>query len=212
MFTHRMALAINCGYARVAAFEIAQKVSQNRWQRYFENEEKISDLFLKQFQHRRAFTFNTPRAFTRNVAALIPHFNKEWAYKNGKEEYMQHFSEASWAKLTPEAKNQHTLTSCTVCLSCSPLVQCKFPGTPRRDKENYAQSCTKTLKRLKKSKPQLPLCDAKKTALERYTNLADSFELNTGHSLNECLSLTPKSRMMKRLTIQENKQLQRKQI
>ena len=125
---------------------------------------------------------------------------------------MQHFSEASWAKLTPEAKNQHSLSSCTACLSCSSLVQCKFPGTPRRDKENYTQSCTKTLKRLKKSKPQLPLQEAKKAALECYTNLAESFELNTGHSLNECLSLTPKSGMKKRLTKQENKQLQQKQI
>lgn len=126
-------------------------------------------------------------------------------------EYMQHFSEASWAKLTPEAKNQHPLTSCTACLSCSPLVQCKFPGTPRRDKENYAQSCTKTLKQLKKSKPQLPLQEAKKAASQCHTNLAGSFELNTGHSLNECSSLTPKSGMKKCLTKQE-KQRQLKQI
>ena len=105
-----------------------------------------------------------------------------------------------------------SLTGCTSCLSCSPLVQCKFLGTPRRDKENYAQSCTKTLKRLKKSKPQLPLCEAKKAALECYTNLVDSFEQSTGHSLNECLSLTPKSGMRKRLTKQEKKRLQRKQI
>ena len=89
-------------------------------------------------------------------------------------------------------------------------MQCKFPGTPQRDKENYAQSCTITLKRLKKSKPQLPLREAKKAALECYTNLTHYFELNTGHSLNE--SLTPKSGMTKRLTKQENKQLQRKQI
>ena len=104
--THRMALAINCGYARVAAFEISQKVSQNRyWQKdILKNEEKISTLFLKRFQHRRAFTFNTSKAFTRNVAALVPQFNKKWAHTNGKKEYMQHFSEASWAKLTPDAK------------------------------------------------------------------------------------------------------------
>ena len=68
------------------------------------------------------------------------------------------------------------------------------------------------LKRLKNSKAQLPLREAKKTALECYTNLVNSFELNTGHVLNECLSLTPKSGMTKRLTKQENKELQRKQI
>ena len=102
-----MAFAINCGYARVAALEIAQNVSQNHhWQKdIFKNEEKISTLFLKRFQNRKAFTFSTPKAFTRNVAALIPHFNKKWAHKNGKQEYIQHFSEVSWAKLTPEAKN-----------------------------------------------------------------------------------------------------------
>ena len=87
-----MAIAINCGYARVAVFEIAQKISQNRcWQKdVSKNEEKISTLFLKRFQHRRAFTFNTPKVFARNVAALVPQFNKIWAHKNGKE-YMQHF-------------------------------------------------------------------------------------------------------------------------
>ena len=68
------------------------------------------------------------------------------------------------------------------------------------------------MKRLKKLKPQIPLQEAKKAALECYTNLIDSFELNTGHSLNECLSLTPKSGVTKCPMKQENKQLQRKQI
>lgn len=80
-----MAFAISCGYARVAVLEIAQNFSQNHWQEdIFKNEEKLSTLFLKRFQHRKAFTFSTPKAFTRNVTAFIPHFNKKWAHKNGK--------------------------------------------------------------------------------------------------------------------------------
>ena len=122
MFPYRMAIAINCGYARVAAFEIAQKISQNRcWQKDIsKKEEKISTLSLKWFQHGRTFTFNTPKVFGRNVAALVPQLNKKYAACILFHSYV-HFSESSWAKLIPEAKNQHSLASCTACLSCSPL-------------------------------------------------------------------------------------------
>jgi hypothetical protein len=112
------------------------KISQNRcWQKdIFKNDEKISTLFLKRFQHRRAFTFDTSKVFTRNVAALVPQFKKKWADKNGKmitcmhacmHACMQHFSQASWAKLTPEAKNQHSFNQlhCMLIMLTTGTVQ-----------------------------------------------------------------------------------------
>ena len=137
-------------------------------------------------------------------------FYRRWNPTSAREEYYSHFSEHSWKNLTPEVKDTHSLEACKGCLHLSPLIQSSFPGTLKRDKENYI-TASQQLKRLRKDKP-IPLREAKKTALNIFENISDKFEESTGQSFTNCLTQTPKTRLQIRPTKQEQKKKRRKQM
>lgn len=138
-------------------------------------------------------------------------FHKKWNPPSSRDEYHAHFSEQKWKKLTSQAKAMHSIQACKGCLQTFPAIQSKFPGNLKKDKENYAESSTKLLKRLKKEQP-IPLREAKKTALNVYESLSGQFEESVGHSLTDCLTSNPKSKLQMRPTKQEQKQKRRDQL
>ena len=106
-----MAQYFNCGYARVAAYEIAKKLSTtNDWTRLRNcNEEELVSHFQRRFHQRKEFAITNTTYFTRNLRSLLPMFSRRWNPTSARGEYHSHFSEHSWKKLTQEAKDTHSL-------------------------------------------------------------------------------------------------------
>ena len=204
-----MALYFNCGFARIAAYEIAKKRSTKLGciqMRQCDQDELVLH-FHKRFQQRKEFAITNANNFIRNLRILIPMFYRRWNRLSAREEYHTHFSEESWKKLTPAAKYTHSLVEFQWCLHSSPLVQCSFPGTLKHDKENYI-TASKQLKRLKNNTPTL-LREAKKTALNVLENISEAFEESTGQSFTECLTQNPNTKFQIRPTKQEQKKKRR---
>ena len=143
-----MAQYFNCGYAQVAAYETAKALSkQPNWtQLRMCNENELVMHFHKRFQQRRELKITNATYFIHNLRTLIPLFHLQWNPSSAREKYHAYFSEESWKKLTPEAKATHSLQKCQGCLHSSPLVQSTFPGTLKRDKENYITASKQQLK------------------------------------------------------------------
>ena len=208
-----MAQYFNCGFARVAAYKIAKKRSTKPGciqMRQCDQDELVLH-FHKRFQQRKEFAITNANNFIRNLRILIPMFYRRWNPLSAREEYHTQFSEESWKKLTPAAKATHSLIECQGCLHSSPLVQCSFPGTLKRDKENYITASKQQLKRLKNNTP-IPLREAKKTALNVLENISEAFEESTGQSFTECLTQNPKTKLQIKPTKQEQKKKRREQL
>lgn len=211
---HRiMSLYFNCGYARVAVYQIASKLhTENNWMKlegcYKDN---FVAQFHKRFQNRAKFSIQNSDNFVHNARKLLPMFHQRWNPQSARAEYHENFSQESLVKLTTQAKAMHSIQACKGCLRSFPLIQSKFPGNLKRDKENFAEASRKLLKRLKRESP-IPLREAKKIALNVFESISDQFEESTGHSLTECLTSNPKSRLLARPTKQQQKLKRREQF
>lgn len=84
-------------------------------------------------------------------------------------------------------------------------MQLKFPGTKARDKENYRFSADVHLKRLQHMGPVVPLCEAKKSAVEVFKDISQKFEEKTSPSFKECLALAHTTGIQLRSSKQEEK-------
>ena len=100
---------------------------------------------------------------------------------------------------------------CTACQQQSPLIQAKFPGTPKREKENYTKAARAQLKRLQ-HRPKAPLREAKKAASNVFEAIATEFQEKTGHSFIQCSAEPPKTRVLIRPTKQELKAKKRETL
>ena len=131
----------SCGYARVAAYGIAKSIPQKNWTKLRKcNHSDLASQLHKRFQQRKAFAIPDVNNFIRNLRTLLPKFNQRWNPTSARTEYHSNFSQESWNKLTMEAKLTHSLQGCKGCLQSFPVVQSTFPGTLKRDKENYVKS------------------------------------------------------------------------
>ena len=207
-----MAQYFNCGFGRVAVYDIAKKSSTtSNWKQLRGcSEENLVAQFHKRFQNRTAFKISNDY-FVRNARKLLPMFDKKWNPTSSREQYHSQFSEECWKKLSSQGKSMHSLQACKGCLTAYPMTQSKFPGNIKSDKENYIKSSQKVLKRLKKDKP-IPLKEAKKTALTVFESISEQFEDSTGHSLTDCLTANPKTKLQKRPTKQQQKRIRREQV
>ncbi len=203
-----MAQYFNCGFARVAVYEITKETSKTSMALRSCNQNDLVAQFEKRFQKRSPFLIPNDN-FVRNAKQLLPMFHKKWIPASSRNEYHACFSEESWKMLSSTAKSLHSLQACNGCFTTFPLLQSKFPGNLKREKNKYTESSKLQLKRLQK-KQTIPFCNAKKTALAAYENIADQFEESTGHSLNVCLTSNPKSKLQVRAT-KEQKQKRRDQ-
>ena len=102
-----MALYFNCGYARVAAYEIARAVhgSTKNWQKLKGCDiNSIIRKYQQCFHNRTQYKVDKPEYFLKHLRGLLPKFNHRWNPTEAKQEYLHHFSQQSWNKLPPKVK------------------------------------------------------------------------------------------------------------
>ncbi len=130
-------LLFNCGYARVAVYEISavkkgkSRISINRKVRA----EKFQNLFS---EHVSAFVrpeeywkelqsskFNQHCDFTLDCIC-----RRRWSFLTAKQQYLEFFSIDKWKAVSGDKKRRHTLSQCFYCANMNFELQKHFPGLP----------------------------------------------------------------------------------
>ena len=88
-----MALYFNCGYARVAIYNLAKKVSKTpNWMKLPRcNQENLVAQFHKRFHNRTAISITNFGNFVRNAKKVLPMFHKKWNPTASRNEYHARF-------------------------------------------------------------------------------------------------------------------------
>ena len=132
MCPNRIARKFNCGFARVAVRELTPASVKER--DYTKRKQEFERLFNGQ-------TYNLPQAFFKKrkcreslfddwSAKIISAFSKRWESQDLRKEYMTTLSIATWKAMTPEEREEHTLSECKQCYTLYPHLQLTFPLKP----------------------------------------------------------------------------------
>lgn len=108
-----ISLLVNCGYARVAMYEISKSMGNStqpaatKFQALFPTFNP-SDNYFQPSEH-------NPSRFAAQCGKISQVFAKGWYPPEAKQEYLSKFATTKWIKLSPEQKAKHSLSYCDGC-------------------------------------------------------------------------------------------------
>ena len=123
MFTS-INLKVNCGFARVAMYELKDNESAKRSEEYQSLFPHFS--FSETYFKLRSSGSST---FDDNCKVISQTINKKWYHKN-RDSYVAFFSTVNWQLLPDTVKRRHTLANCDECSRKHSDYQNAFPGKP----------------------------------------------------------------------------------
>jgi len=117
-----VALAFNCGFARVAVKELTRDRAQE-----FQN---LSYCIIP--NTRWIFWKKSSRQslFTRHCNKILDAFSRRWHPAEGHKDYLTTFSLSTWRALSDVEKTKHTLSNCSACAVHFKNLQEQFPMKP----------------------------------------------------------------------------------
>ena len=134
----------NCGYARVAVYELSG-VKRGK-SRSLVNRKERAEKFLKLFSSQTSidkqdkFWDDSPSSkFNRQCDYVLEMFSKKWQPHSARAEYFQTFSISKWESLPILTKRCHTLSRCYECAKEHLTMQTSFPGVPHFVPENLVK-------------------------------------------------------------------------
>ena len=132
-----IATQINCGYARVALYELSETIKIKS--RSMIDRKKLAEEFQKVFHSSPGYQNLPPEywlndnslpAFNRHTNFILDCFSKKWSPYESRKEYISSFSLDNWSKLSLHQKSQHSLANCEGCLHSHFALQKAFPALP----------------------------------------------------------------------------------
>lgn len=130
-------LQVNCGYARVAIYELCKLPFGNTRSLLSRND--VTKSFLDQFSSSPGFHRKPPEywhddksysAFDRHSSFILDCFSKSWKDRAKREEYISVFSCDRWSQLSSENKAKHSMSSRLACARDHLTLQKAFPVFP----------------------------------------------------------------------------------
>lgn len=120
-------LQINCGYARVAVFELSK--GQHRSSSLAEQFQKLfsSNGFLKTPHY---WDPNNKSGFLKHQSVIRDCFCKSWRQSERRNDYISSFSVSKWVDLSADKQMQHTMSNCLACANDQLELQIAFPMLP----------------------------------------------------------------------------------
>ena len=139
------ALAINCGYYRVAVFQCS-RVQRGRSRSSIDKEkrrEKIQQLFegIEGFVRPTEFWDNNSlklkNSFEGHCASVLDWFRLRWnPNQSARQEYTDVFSIDNWKALAKNERDRHAISECSACAEEHLDLQKTFPALPCFEPEN----------------------------------------------------------------------------
>ena len=161
MFTS-INLKINCGFARVAMFELKDTQPVDRAAQY----KSLFPNFKFQDYYFRSRTSGSS-TFDDNCKAIVRTINKKWT-ELGKERYLSFFSSTNWRLLTDTSKEKHSLASCDGCSRMHSDYQRAYPGKPFHEPPPQIVSLPENSSATEKEECHLVLKELNEQWTERY--------------------------------------------
>ena len=134
MSRNPIALAINCGYSRVAIWEYSHLTGTSV---YSCNKEARAEKFHQLFADGLVISMpssywvtNTSNNCDKHCHDLLRCFMKKWFCLIPRSEYLNKFSTDNWKKLSSEEKEFHSLSNCRQCATEHLEFQKSFPSLP----------------------------------------------------------------------------------
>lgn len=118
-----VALAFNCGFARVAVKELTRDRAQE-----FQNLFPIASFQIPDGYFER--TSSRQSLFTRHCNKILDAFSRRWHPAEGHKDYLTTFSLSTWRALSDVEKTKHTLSNCSACAVHFKNLQEQFPMKP----------------------------------------------------------------------------------
>ena len=139
-----LALSFNCGYARIAVYEISgvqrgkSKCCINRKVRV----KKFRSLFSTQTSFERHDEFwNDSKSYNFNKYSdfVLNCFSKKWKSQTSRAQYLETFSVSKWEAFSTNKKVLHSLSKCSQCAVEHLEVQLLFPCVPHFEPESLVK-------------------------------------------------------------------------
>ncbi len=133
-----LSLTINCGFARVAMYQITMELTNNRGRRVPIPLDTRQAEFQALFQgcpnfglSESFFTREGPNSqFERYCTVVLNTMKKKWHPNHAKSAYISAFSKSKWQVLPDTMKNTHSLTECEGCYNSYLELQKTYPAKP----------------------------------------------------------------------------------
>ena len=110
-----MSIAINCGYARVAIRDFAQrhKSTCGKLPTAGTAGSQVIDDYNQHFRHYP--NLQVPHSVVKRIPQLLTSFNKKCHPAEKRKHYLQAFSRSSWVSVDEKEKNNHSVRGCHMC-------------------------------------------------------------------------------------------------
>ena len=133
----RVALIVNCGYARVCMYQNSNPERTGQCARQSIDFAKRQAAFKEQFSSTCSFpadyfavSSKNMTQFDRDCNKILDGFKSKFPPGCDKESYLNTFSHAKWCELPEAEKRQHSLSNCVRCYELHKDIQQYFPLKP----------------------------------------------------------------------------------
>lgn len=184
-------LYVDCGFARVAIYELSNQGERGNAAPTVNREERAKE-FQSLYSTVANFGINCSyfsqhgycqSRFDKHCKIVLEKFKKRWHPTDSRKSYLDHFSTSQWKALSQWQKVKHTISNCKECADKHQEHQLYFPSTASKISKLTA------LPKLKKqvSTPSLPQSMKRQTTRKVLTELNSTYEKKFGCSFTECI-------------------------
>ena len=176
----RVALSVNCGYARVCIYQNSNPQRTGKYARQSIDVAKRQTAFKEQFSSTYSFTEDYFSVRSKNTTQFDRDCNKILDGFKSKLSYLNTFSYSKWCELPITERRQHSLSNCVRCYELHRDSQQSFPLKPTYHNEAIVKVNQDAMQRL----------GVKKFTTSVLTELNRVYEVEASTSFSDALVTT----------------------